>query len=752
MSFAPNSEDLSLSPFSRGLIRAGYISLPQIHQALREAEQSGRPLPTVVEAIIGESLPQELLRQYRTQHRFTLKILHGVEFLDLDRDPLDFAVIATLIDRYLPWALCQDHQLIPLRRSDSHPSTLIIGMVHLDHIDAHNQLHHHLTRRDIPYQRWGITAEDYQQLLAQYLQQYPQPGTPANQNPTVVDVTEIFEEPPLPMSNPTPAADPKPPSPEKENPVTALVNKILILGLREKASEIHLDPQETKLVVTMRQNGNLRPLVDPLPKDMIPAVIKRLKEMVGLDLAQTEIPQKAKLRKSYGGQPVYFFVHTLPTFYGEKILVRLVESLPQLPEFSDLSADPADQTAFELFIPGISGLVLISAPANGGKSKTIEALLRQQLKQNRTVGTVEDPIRRAFSGINQVEVNVLQGLSYRSALQSLAAQSIDVIAIDLIEEEETAQAAIAAVEQGRLVIAGVHAKSVSTAIAQLQTWIKPALLAEHLRGVINQRLLRRICPTCRLSHQPEVEEMEKLGLTPAQRRSSQFYRANSLSPDLVQELHLKGRLCRQCHGVGYHGQVAVYEFVPVTLPLRQLLAQSPEPLQVQQHLSQDGHVTLTRRALEQVLQSNTTLEELLRLFPHALDELSLLPPVTSPGLPPDFSQKFAHLETSLNQLSQAFESLKESLYPATPDPTPPSHDLDLLPELLALEELSKSAPESEQDEIDPKEATLVGRPEGWGNFLEEIDPKEATYVSDFNPAEDQNATVISPFRTEVDPW
>ncbi|BFM38303.1 GspE/PulE family protein [Synechocystis sp. LKSZ1] len=756
MSFAADPSDLGLSPFGRELIQAGYLSLSQLQQATREARQSGRPLPIVVEGMIGESLPQELVRQYRQQHRFTLKVLYGVNFFDLDRDPIDLMVVTKLIDRYLPWSVCQQHQLMPLGLHQMQPSRLMVLMVNPEHTAALAQLETYLNPKAMTYQRLGITVEDYQALLAQYLEHHSPGHSPGLQNATVVDITEIMEDIPSPMPSPSKVAaeELNRPAPEKENPITALVNKILILGLREKATEIHLDPQETKLTVQIRQGGSLRPLVEPLPKDMIPAVIKRLKAMAGLDVEQTQFPQKARLKKSYSGRPVYFFIHTLPSFYGEKILVRVVESLPQLPDFSDLSADPYDQEHFKAIVTQTAGLVLITGPAHGGKSTTMEAFLGQYLKRNLRVGTVEDPIRRAFPGITQVEVDTQRPFTYGDALQSLAEQSMDVIGIDLVEDAEVAQAAFTATQQGRLVFACVNAKDSATAITQGQAWLSPHLLAESLVAIVHQKLLRQVCPTCRLVHHPEAQELQQLGLGPAQLQGSQFYRANSLSPDIIQQLHLKGRLCRQCSGVGYHGQVAIYEFIPLTPALRQAIAQTTSPEALRPLLQQAASTPLPQRALAQVLRGNTTLEELLRVFPNALTTLGTNQPAVT--LPPDFEEKLKLIEDKLAQLTQAVSSLKQSLHPALPSasaqPSVPSTtaDLDLMPELLALENLAQGAVE---DEVDLSQATLIGQPPDWED-LAHIDPKAATIVAgeEATAEIDPNATVINPFKSIMDPW
>jgi len=226
--------------------------------------------------------------------------------------------------------------------------------------------------------------------------QYSDKDSKADIDATIVNVTEIFEEaPPQFNEGQNPVAENLNRVPaEDESPIIGLVNKILIMGMREKASEIHLEPEENKLVIRIRQGGNLRSLLDPFPKKVITPIINRLKIMVGLDITKTKIPQKGRLRKSYNGNPVYFFIHTLPSFYGEKIVVRIVESLKELPDLETLISDKTTQNAIKALNKRKSGLILVTGPAYSGISTILEALLAQQKELQ--LATVEDPIRRTF--------------------------------------------------------------------------------------------------------------------------------------------------------------------------------------------------------------------------------------------------------------------------------------------------------------------------------------------------------------------
>lgn len=611
------------------------------------------------------------------------------------------------------------------------------------------------------------------------MNQYSDKDSKADIDATIVNVTEIFEEaPPQFNEGQNPVAENLNRAPEKdEAPIITLVNKILIMGMREKASEIHLEPEENKLVIRIRQGGNLRSLLDPFPKKMITPVINRLKAMVGLDITQTTIPQKGRLRKSYNGNPVYFFIHTLPSFYGEKIVVRIVESLKELPDLETLISDKTTQAAIKALNKRKSGLILVTGPAYSGISSTLEALLAQQQKQELNLATVEDPIRRTFPGITQVEVDLNQGFTYADVLDSLSRQDVDVILVDQIGDGVTAQAVLDSVNQGHLLLTSLYGKDAVSAIAQLSEWVKPSSLAENLSGIINQRLLRRVCPTCRLVHQPEKEELEQLQLSARQRQSSNFYRANTLNQELVQQYRLKGRLCRQCNGAGYHGQVGVYEVLTISLGIRSLIAQGADPERLREAVLTQGMKTLVNDSLDRVLAGDTTLEEFFRVFPDALFSLGQVQPVAS--LSPDFQKRLTDLEKSLADVNKAFTEFKKLMTVTAPDLNEEFTDES---DEFGPQNLPLMAPDDA--EIDLSEVTLISdselyeefnNSEKWAAFKKGVTPrshsvtpkpanstiadlKSELAIEEFLLPDDDDEnqgkedTVIAPFKSIVDPW
>ncbi|MEB3229094.1 MAG: ATPase, T2SS/T4P/T4SS family [Synechocystis sp.] len=788
MSMSSDSQEFTLSPFDQALIESGYLSLSQIHQALLECRHTGAALPKVVEAIIGESLPAELHRQYAAQQRFALTVIHGVTFFDQDQlTPLvaDKTAIARLINQYLPLPLCRQYGFLPLHHPEA-SEALLVAMIDPSDEEAYQFLDSQLSPHQLTVQRRGIMREDYDALLDQLYgdqallkiimasnEAKTDPRSPA----TVVEVTEVIEEMPpqiAALQNPS-EPPPQPSSPAiadaEDKQVVQLVNKILILGLREGADEIHINPEENQVLVHIRQGGNLRLLMEPIPTELGPAIVRRSKVMTNLDVNQTDIPQKGRLRKSYNGRPAYFFINTLPSFYGEKVLVRIVPGQEKLPELTELSHNRQVQSQIQELAQAVSGLVVIAGPTYGGKSTTLEALLGQQLKRNLAVGSVEDPIRHTHQGITQVVVNQEHGFTAAKAITALLDQRLDVIAVDGLTEGDTIPAVVNALNQGRLVFLTLAAKDAAMAIAQLQQSFSPAVLGEYLRGVVAQRLIRRVCRSCRLKTDVSPDQQQRYGLP-----GGSIYQANSLSPEVMQQAGIKQRLCQQCHGVGYVGVSGVFEVVPMMTSLQQIIRRPCPAADLRLAFQQTGITTLPQAAIALVGEGITSLEEVNRVFPQMPDVAPptpmAAPPATPGPLPPDLMARVQSLEHCVTQLNQSLAELKQAITPkapAAPPPEPPpapkpepkpaptptpSPTLDLLPELEALENLSSQKRSQKGSLSTDDESTLI---RDFADIEElsvdgdvpELDAKEATWVGEVNvpPTDDQD-----PFKTAMDPW
>ncbi|MBE9254607.1 type II/IV secretion system protein [Synechocystis salina LEGE 00031] len=810
-----DSPEFSLSPFEQALIEAGYLSLSQIHQALMEARRTGIALPTLVETMLGESLPDELHRQYQAQQQFALSVIHGVKFFDQHQlmTLANTEEIASLLNRYFPLPVCRQYGFLPLHYRED-PGALLVVMVDPSSKEAGQFLQRQLSPHSLTLRRRGVTREDFDNLIDQlYHDPEVQAALSAHdqtaiaENPydgkaTVVEVTEIIEDLPqqiAALQNTPPVAPPTAPpvsaigenvsvptsDTKAEGPEVKLANKILILGLREGASEIHIDPQDNQVLVRIRKGGNLCMLLEPLPRELGPKLVTRLKTMTHLDTSQTNVPQKARIRKSYNGQSVFFYVNILPSFYGEKVLVRVVPSLEKLPDFTQLCGDRQGQESLQKLAEQSQGLVVVIGAAYGGKTTTMEAFLGKQLEQDRAVALVSDPLVHIYKDINQLEINLQKDFTGEKAVQSLQEQFPPVVAVDPLEDQETAQALTQALNQGRLVFTSVIAKDVPSAIVQLQEWFEPAVLGQHLKGIVSQRLVRRVCPACRLKGEVTLEEQQRFGLP-----AGPIYRANSLSVELMAQPMIKSRLCRQCHGLGYAGMTGVFEVVSVTPELQQLVSGPCSHEEIINGLNQAGIASPARTAIALVSQGVTTLEEVNRLFPQLPQQLSpqtsptaasitAPPPVATPAsqphpgesVPPNdqWWQRLQQLEKSVQELNRTLADLKKMAgdRPSAPrphiaPPHPPSAsgpNLDLMAELQALEDLSAHKKPKVRDRHDQNITVMEGFDKIEELLIDELEPSSAappnageeTFIAEEETNSPEQGK-LNPFKSVIDPW
>jgi type IV pilus assembly protein PilB len=518
--------------------------------------------------------------------------------------------------------LCYRHKILPLKLQNHKPPILKMLMVDPSHTEMLDELKRRLERKGVKLQRLGITLKDYQQL-AQTI--YPkldgseQIMAKVDQvtDRTIVDVTEVFEEIPPPFvsldkEEGEDSEDSLQENPQGETaPIISLVNKILVKALENKASAIHITPQENLLTVQFRQDGVLQAAFDPLPLHIAPALISRLKVMADLDITQRHNSQKGRITQQFGGRSVAFHLNTSPSQKGEKAVIKIIDNYKIVPPLSQLFHSADLESMVQKLLKRSSGLLIVTGTDLSGKSSTLASLVAQKSQQGLSIVTLEDPIERVLADVTQVEINTTKERTYRKVLQSLSRQDVDMIVVDRLEEEEIAHQLVDAAASGRYVLTSLTAATIPNAIAKLQQLgITPSRLSDTLIGIINQRLVRCLCPTCRLSYEPDSHQLAKFGLNPAKCSNITFYKANVLNPTAAEQAKAKGRLCRTCNGKGYRGQTGIYELFNVTPSLKALIAQNADADRLIAVATQEGMQPLLSNALTLVQQGETTLEEI----------------------------------------------------------------------------------------------------------------------------------------------
>ncbi|MDP4084549.1 MAG: ATPase, T2SS/T4P/T4SS family [Bacillota bacterium] len=538
------------------LVEAGLISDEQLQSALKEKGENQR---------LGDALLQ---RGFITEQQLieVLEFQLGIPHISLYRYPFDTKLFS-LISK----DMARRNLIIPLRREENRLFVAMADPMDFFVIDDLRlstgfQIETAIaTKDDIlrAINKYYNTDEGFEDLLAD-LQQ--------NERQNEDDVSD------------------------QDSPIVKLVNQILSNAATQRASDIHIDPHETKVVVRYRIDGILR-VERVLPRHMQSVLTARIKIMANLDITEHRIPQDGRIKINLDFHPVDLRVSTLPTIFGEKIVMRLLDMGTALNDISKLGFNSLNLKRFSDLIEKPTGIVLITGPTGSGKSSTLYAALNKLNNEEVNIITIEDPVEYQLEGISQIQVNSNIGMTFAAGLRSILRQDPNIIMVGEIRDKETVDVAIRASLTGHLVLSTLHTNdSLGTVTRLLDMQVEPFLLASSLSGIVSQRLVRKVCRDCAETHEPSIREID-------------IFAKRGLKMDRI----TRGKGCSSCNMTGYKGRIALHEVLVINDEMRRVMMNGESFQKLRELAIKSKTIFLIDDGLLKVKQGLTTTEEVLRV-------------------------------------------------------------------------------------------------------------------------------------------
>lgn len=553
------------------LVGNGTITEEQLHQALALQKQNGKRLGDVLRDahIITE-----------TQVIEALMAQLGLEFIDLNAWD-----IPSEMAQLLPKSIARKHRVVPVRATRTE---LYLGMSDPLNFAAIEEVSAATRRQVIPM----IATEAALDRALQNL--YSNQGTIKAIEDMRRDLDTTQYGASVRIGDETQmAADEED---ESAAPTIRLVNSIIQRAYTERASDIHLEPTGSQLSIRMRIDGALRSIIT-VPRELQQSVLSRIKIMAQLDIAQKNLPQDGRINVTVQQETIDLRVSTLPTIYGEKIVIRLLRQDPEMITLDGIGLRGENRSRFLELLEGTTeGVLLIVGPTGSGKTSTLYTMIDHKKSEEVNLISLEDPVEYHMDGVCQVQINERTDLTFANALRAVLRQDPDIIAVGEIRDGETAQIAMRAAMTGHLVLSTIHTNDAMASIDRLlDIGVEPYLIAGAVRGIISQRLVRKICPRCRQAYQATPEEIDLLGLPPGQYR---LYR---------------GAGCSECFQTGYRGRTAVFEILTMGQEVRRAI-HGRDKKAMEEAVRRSAFRPILDDCAQLALEGVTTSDEVVRII------------------------------------------------------------------------------------------------------------------------------------------
>jgi type IV pilus assembly protein PilB len=553
------------------LVRTGLITAEQLQKASESQKTGGGFLGTHI-VKLGYLTEDDLLQ--------TISQQYGVPIVELEDYQLDPALL-----QLIPQNVATKHFVIPLVKKES---TLTIAMADPTNIIALNDIKF-ITGLDIQ-----VVLTNESKIKAAHDKQYESnvsydnimSDLGATDDVEVVDTVENVNISELERAT-------------EDAPVVKLVNAILTDAIKKNASDIHIEPYEKEFRIRFRIDGVLYEIMRPPPK-LKNAITSRIKIMADLDIAERRLPQDGRIKLKLGNKKeMDFRVNVLPTLFGEKVVLRLLDKSNLQLDMAKLGFEQKQLTDFKTAIAKPHGMILVTGPTGSGKTTTLYSALAELNKITTNISTAEDPVEFNLMGINQAQMNDDIGFNFASALRAFLRQDPDVIMVGEIRDYETAEIAIKASLTGHLVLSTLHTNDAPATINRLLNMgVEPFLVASSINVILAQRLARRICSECAEDVEVNPEVLVNIGIPAAEALHSKIR-------------HGKG--CQRCANTGYKGRIALYEVMPMYEEIRELILNGASAAEIKREALKLGMMSLRGSALMRLKEGVTTIEEVLRV-------------------------------------------------------------------------------------------------------------------------------------------
>ncbi len=542
------------------LVEASFITQEQLQNAL------------VVQKKTGERLGKVLINLGYITENSIIEVLEfqlGVPHVDIASMDITREVVAAI-----PVALAERYQVIPVKKRDN---KLTLAMVDPTNFFAIDDVRMASGCDVVPV----IAAErEIMRAISQYY----------GINELVEKaVSQLKLEESYPMSKVQTADD---------APIIGIVNSLFSQAVRERASDIHIEPQEKKLRVRFRIDGVLREVAS-FTRDIQAAIISRIKIIGGMDISEKRLPQDGRIKIAEAGREIDIRVSTLPTILGEKVVMRVLDKQAVILDVGKLGFSADNLQVFRRLYTQSYGMILVTGPTGSGKTTTLYSTLSEINTVGKNTITVEDPVEYRLDGINQVQVNPKAGLTFALGLRSILRQDPNIVMVGEIRDTETADIAIRAALTGHLVLSTLHTNDAPGAITRLvDMGVEPFLAATSILGVLAQRLVRCICPECKTRYTPMRDSVERM-----------FLGVDSNQP---LTLH-KGKGCVSCGFTGYQGRIGIHEVMPVTSAIRELINRCASADEIASEAKKQGMISMCQDGINKAFGGITTVEEVMRV-------------------------------------------------------------------------------------------------------------------------------------------